>query len=95
MATANGGPTCENCKCPGYCRADCWSKGGGKEGQGPFQKKQEKKKQEAARKLEKSETMKQIIEDLPNVTYLTNSTLAFGKTDWLLDSGSSSHIATI
>ena len=29
------GMTCENCKNTGHTKADCWSKGGGKEGQGP------------------------------------------------------------
>ena len=27
--------TCENCKSSGHTKADCWLKGGGKEGQGP------------------------------------------------------------
>ena len=27
--------TCKNCKNTGHTKADCWSKGGGKEGQGP------------------------------------------------------------
>jgi hypothetical protein len=31
--------TCHNCKKPGHKKADCWAKGGGKEGQGPKQKK--------------------------------------------------------
>ena len=26
---------CDNCKKPGHGKPDCWSKGGGKEGQGP------------------------------------------------------------
>jgi hypothetical protein len=34
--------TCENCDRPGHSKPDCWSKGGGKEGQGPRQKKKEK-----------------------------------------------------
>ena len=29
------GATCENCKNTGHTKADCWAKGGGKEGQGP------------------------------------------------------------
>ena len=29
------GTTCENCKNAGHTKADCWVKGGGKEGQGP------------------------------------------------------------
>ena len=33
---------CENCRRPGHKKPDCWSKGGGKEGQGPKQKKAKK-----------------------------------------------------
>lgn len=36
--------TCDNCKKAGHTKADCWSKGGGKEGQGPRQKKAKKNK---------------------------------------------------
>ena len=34
---------CHNCKRKGHKKADCWAKGGGKEGQGPRQKKSKKK----------------------------------------------------
>ena len=43
---ADSGVTCHNCKKTGHKKADCWAKGGGKEGQGPKQKKG--KKTEAA-----------------------------------------------
>ena len=33
---------CENCHKPGHCKKDCWAKGGGKEGQGPWQNKGKK-----------------------------------------------------
>jgi len=33
---------CENCKKPGHTRSECWSKGGGKEDQGPKWKKKNK-----------------------------------------------------
>jgi len=36
--------TCENCNKPGHTRSECWSKGGGKEGQGSKQKKKNKTK---------------------------------------------------
>ena len=45
------GVTCENCKNAGHTKADCWAKGGGKEGQGPRgrnSKKGEKKAETAA-----------------------------------------------
>jgi hypothetical protein len=35
--------TCKNCNRPGHSKPDCWSKGGGKEGQGPRQKKKGQK----------------------------------------------------
>ena len=33
---------CKNCGKPGHAKPDCWSKGRGKEGQGPKQKKSKK-----------------------------------------------------
>src|SRR3979490_159770 len=33
---------CDNCQRPGHTKADCWSKGGGKEGQGPGHRKPKK-----------------------------------------------------
>ena len=45
------GTTCENCKNAGHTKANCWAKGGGKEGQGPRgqnSKKGEKKAETAA-----------------------------------------------
>ena len=36
---ANSGVMCHNCKKTRHKKADCWAKGGGKEGQGPKQKK--------------------------------------------------------
>jgi hypothetical protein len=35
--------TCKNCNRPGHTKPDCWSKGGGKEGQGLRQKKKGQK----------------------------------------------------
>jgi len=40
--------TCKNCERPGHTKFDCWSKGGGKEGQGPKQKKAKGKEKESA-----------------------------------------------
>ena len=45
------GVTCKNCNKPGHAKPDCWSKGSGKEGQGPRRsrsKKGEKAKESAA-----------------------------------------------
>jgi hypothetical protein len=39
---------CENCDRPGHGKPDCYLKGGGKEGQAPWQTKKEKPKQQEA-----------------------------------------------
>jgi hypothetical protein len=39
-APTNPDAVCYNCECKGHYKEDCWRKGGGKEGQGPNQKKQ-------------------------------------------------------
>jgi hypothetical protein len=39
---------CHNCDRPGHKKADCWAKGGGKEGQGPRQKKKKSGKSDKA-----------------------------------------------
>jgi hypothetical protein len=39
--------TCQNCDRKGHYKSDCWRKGGGKEGQGPRQKKAKQEKQAA------------------------------------------------
>ena len=39
--------TCENCRKPGHAKPDCYSKGGGKEGQGWRQKKNKKKEKKS------------------------------------------------
>ena len=40
--SANSDISCHNCGNKGHKKADCWAKGGGKEGQGPRQKKGKK-----------------------------------------------------
>ena len=40
---AKSNETCKNCNKPGHSRPDCYSKGGGKEGQGPQQRSKAKK----------------------------------------------------
>ena len=39
---SNSNDRCENCNKNGHIKVDCWAKGGGKEGQGPRQKKANK-----------------------------------------------------
>ena len=45
---ADSDVVCHNCKKKGHKKADCWAKGGGKEGQGPKQKKGKGKKSKTA-----------------------------------------------
>ena len=45
---ADSNVVCHNCKKKGHKKADSWAKGGGKEGQGPKQKKGNGKKSETA-----------------------------------------------
>ena len=45
---ADSDVVCHNCKKKGHKKADCWAKGGGKEGQGPKQKKEKGKKSKTA-----------------------------------------------
>jgi Reverse transcriptase (RNA-dependent DNA polymerase)/gag-polypeptide of LTR copia-type/GAG-pre-integrase domain len=52
--------TCDNCHKPGHKSKDCWSKGGGKEGQGPRQK---KKKSEKSDKTEKADETAVVAND--------------------------------
>jgi hypothetical protein len=51
--------TCKNCGKSGHTKPDCYSKGGGKEGQGPRQKKKKKK----VKKLEESTAVAKSEDD--------------------------------
>ena len=46
--TTDSDEVCDNCGKAGHKKPDCWSKGGGKEGQGPKQKKSKNEKSESA-----------------------------------------------
>ena len=50
---------CHNCHKPGHNSRDCWSKGGGKEGQGPWQNKG--KKLETAAVVKKDEESDELF----------------------------------
>ena len=83
----SNGPACSNCGQSGHTIQDCWSKGGGKEGQGPKQKKKDKSKTESANQTATS--------NLPDMAYMAKQfSPAFRKDEWLADSGTTSHIAT-
>ena len=55
--------TCENCKITGHTKADCWAKGGGKEGQGPrgWNSKKREKKAETATAVEVTSNADEIF----------------------------------
>ena len=84
---------CYNCKKKGHVAKDCWSKGGGKEGQGPGSKKKGKGRQERANQATES------INDSLDVAYIsapiatTLAVPASGGGTWILDSGTTSHIS--
>ncbi|MGK2912533.1 MAG: hypothetical protein ACSLE1_22465, partial [Sphingobium sp.] len=90
-------PICNNCKRTGHTKENCYTQGGGKEGQAPWSKSSQKsggnnRRKSAHRKGQ--ETAKAAVEDLPDAAYIATFDPAFSKTDWLSDSGTSSHIAT-
>ena len=87
---------CDNCNKTGHLKADCWSKGGSKEGQGPRQKKSQK-----SNKLPDTAAVAETKVNYDNLFAFTCTTdlsalanaLHLPKT-WLgacIDSGASSH----
>ena len=78
---------CYNCKKKGHLSKDCWSKGGGKEGQGPGSKKKGKEKQEKTNQVIES------INDLLDIAYMASNTETDNSEIWFLDSGMSVHIS--
>ena len=78
---------CFNCRKKGHVKADCWAEGGGKEGQGPKQKKG------GGNRGKSNQTQDNVNETLGDVAYTSRSTgVEFSKDDWMLDSGTTSHI---
>ena len=70
---ADSDVVCHNCKKKGHKKADCWVKGGGKEGQGPKQKKGKGKKSETATIAAVDDNNKELftftcMSDFANVT---------------------------
>ena len=85
---ANKDKECYNCKKKGHIAADCWAKGGGKEGQGPKGRKGNGKKN-------KANQAEDINSSLNDACYMAGNSREISKFDWLLDSGTTSHICTI
>ena len=85
---SNSDKECYNCKKKGHISRDCWSKGGGKEGQGPTSKKKGKGKQE------KTNQATENINDALDIAYMaTISVVPEDGQSWILDSGTSVHIS--
>ena len=83
---SNKDKECYNCKKKGHIAAECWAKGGGREGQGPKGRKGSGRKNRANQAQE-------INSNLNDVAYMTTYG-EISKFDWLLDCGSTSHICT-
>ena len=75
---------CFNCHKKGHMAKDCWSKGGGKEGQGP--KKKGKGRQDRTNQATDN------INDSLDIAYMTTSS-SDGRNTWVLDSATTSHIS--
>ena len=83
---------CYNCHKKGHVSADCWSKGGGKEGQGPKGRKKEKK---GGYKANHAEEVNTNLNDCAYMVSAPHHSHEFTRHDWLLDSATTSHICTI
>jgi hypothetical protein len=89
---SKGSVTCENCGKPRHAKPDCYSKGGGKEGQGPRQKKKEKKSEEStAVAKSKDDELFTFTCTLDYVALTEALKLPKDKFGTCMDSGASSH----
>jgi transposase InsO family protein len=77
---------CFNCNKKGHMKADCWSKGGGKEGQGP------KRGKGGGSRGKSNQAQENVNETLKDVSYMARTEDTISKSDWVLDSGTTSHI---
>ena len=82
---------CFNCHKKGHLKPDCWAKGGGKEGQGPKGRKGKK----GNRANQAAEEVNTNLNDCAYMASPFNHSHEITKYDWLLDSGTTSHICTI
>lgn len=80
---------CFNCKKNGHTKAECWSKGGGREGQGPKGRKSRRNRANQATEVNNS---------LNDATYIvidvSLNSRDYCKDDWYYDSATTSHICT-
>ena len=89
---ARGTIECSNCRKKGHTATDCWSKGGGKEGQGPRGRKKGKK---GGHKANQTEEVNSNLNDCAYMTSNSHNSHEISKNTWLLDSGTTSHICTL
>jgi len=92
LAKANkeGRPVCTNPKCKrkvGHTFAKCWAPGGGAEGQGPRQKRKDKSNQ--AEDNEGEDVAYNAVDSTPQFDS------RFANSQWLADSGTTSHITPV
>ena len=76
-----------NCKKKGHIEAECWAKGGGREGQGP-------KGRKGSGKRNRANQAQEVNSSLNDVAYMATTYGEISKYDWLLDCGSTTHICT-
>src|ERR1700760_153393 len=84
---------CLNCKRIGHTEDNCWGRGGGKEGQGPWNNGPPRHKNDRAHRT-KEDGGDDINASLNDVAYITCTAMGheFGKQDWIFDSATTSHI---
>jgi len=81
---------CYNCHRRGHISSECWAKGGGKEGQGPKGRKGSKR----GHKANQAEEVNTSLNDCAYMAHQNDQSREISKFDWLLDSGTTSHICT-
>ncbi|QRW24121.1 Retrovirus-related Pol polyprotein from transposon TNT 1-94 [Rhizoctonia solani] len=99
------GPPCANCSKPGHTKQECWAKGGGAKGTGPWQRQQNSKQSKdksnkSQANTSKGNSAKVAVTDKsgnssvgPKIYALTVlDKLSHNKNTWLLDLGASRHM---
>jgi len=82
---------CENCDRTGHSKADCWSKGGGKEGQGPRQKRKAKKNETVVAADDDKEDLLAFTCTSAYVAVAESIDVPKSKLGTCMDSGASQH----
>ena len=89
---------CYNCHKKGHTRDNCWSKGGGKEGQGPRTKMKagwgHGQRKDCANQAQANEDLKDSAYHVQDsVNTVSQFSTSFTWDDWLVDSATTSHIS--